>query len=111
MTAPASIRRHLLLGGGSGIVARRVVARTFAAGWQVTSVALPGEAMPANRADVGLAKADLTDPHVVSMLLTDAYAIVHLAAPGCVAGECKRQWRIIVAPTPNTLASRSQMAH
>ncbi len=95
---------HVLITGGSGFVGRRVVKRAQAAGWRVTSLALPGERAPAGWSGVDRLEADLTDPSVVDVLPRHLDAIVHLAAPVGVAGDCARQWRIMVEGTRHVCA-------
>lgn len=96
--------RSLLVTGGSGFVGRRVVQRAQSAGWQVASVALPGEAVPAGWHGVQCIEADLLDPAVIERLPRTADVIVHLAAPVGVAGDYQRQWDIMVDGTRHVCA-------
>lgn len=96
--------RRLLVTSGSGFVGRRVVQRALSAGWQVASVALPGDTAPAGWRGVHRIEADLADPAAIERLPRTADLIVHLAAPVGVAGDYQRQWDIMVEGTRHVCA-------
>lgn len=89
-----------LITGGPGFVGRRVVIRLLDAGWEVTSLSLPGEPAPDEWAGrVRIVHGDLADPAGFAPVAADADLIVHLAAPVGVAGRYDWQWRIMVDGT------------
>ena len=94
-------RPRVLVTGGTGFIGRRVVARFLAAGWDVTSFSLPGEAVPAWPAPVRMVHGDLADRDDVAEASAGAGLLVHLAAVVGVPGDYARQWDIIAEGTAN----------
>lgn len=96
------MKKRALVTGAPGFIGRRVVRRLLDAGWEVTSLSLPGEVPPADwNARVRMVYGDLTDEAVVRDAATGAGLAVHLAAPVGVAGRYDWQWRVMVDGTRN----------
>ncbi|WP_285713235.1 NAD-dependent epimerase/dehydratase family protein [Erythrobacter oryzae] len=93
---------RVLVTGGPGFIGRRVVARFLAAGWDVTSFSLPGEAPPsAWGTRVRMAYGDLADRAAVEDAAQGCDLVIHLAAPVGVAGRYQWQWDVIAEGTRN----------
>jgi nucleoside-diphosphate-sugar epimerase len=89
-----------LVTGGTGFIGRRVVARLLSAGYDVSSLSLPGEQVPEGwQSPVRMVHGDLNDPAVVEEATNDCHLLIHLAAPVGVAGAYDWQWRVMVEGT------------
>lgn len=89
-----------LVTGAPGFIGRRVVRRLLDAGWDVTSLSLPGEApLPDWRGRVRMVHGDLADADAVSRAADGATLAIHLAAPVGVAGRYDWQWTAMVEGT------------
>ncbi|UPT62589.1 MAG: NAD(P)-dependent oxidoreductase [Hyphomonadaceae bacterium JAD_PAG50586_4] len=91
---------RVLITGGPGFIGRRVVDRFRGAGWDVSSLSLPGEAPQSHWGQsVRMIFGDLTDESVTVKLTTENDLIIHLAAVVGLPGEYQRQWDIIAEGT------------
>lgn len=94
------MKPRALVTGGTGFIGRRVVTRLLAAGWDVVSFALPGEAAPADWAEhIQQIEGDITRPCDVASAAKDISTAIHLAALVGQAGDYDRQWAVIADGT------------
>lgn len=91
---------RVLVTGGPGFIGRRVVRRFLDAGWDVTSLSLPGEAaLPDWGGQVRMVHGDLADVDCVADASAGCALAIHLAAPVGVAGRYDWQWQVIAEGT------------
>lgn len=91
---------RVLVTGGPGFIGRRVVRRFLDAGWDVTSLSLPGEApLPNWGGAVRMVYGDLADAACVAGAAEGCALAIHLAAPVGVAGRYDWQWQVIAEGT------------
>lgn len=91
---------RVLVTGGPGFIGRRVVRRFLDAGWEVTTLSLPGEPpLPDWGGAVRMVHGDLADPLCVAEAARGCALAIHLAAPVGVAGRYDWQWQVIADGT------------
>lgn len=91
---------RVLVTGGPGFIGRRVVGRFLDAGWDVTSLSLPGEPVPTEWSrPVTMVYGDLRNSADLDRAMEGVDLVIHLAAIVGLAGQYQQQWDVIAGGT------------